>query len=269
MNKGTTRARPLPAILRTLQEAACARVQVLRNTESWDSLLKRGAEYPKRSLGSALRAEKPAIIAEVKKASPSKGVFRKDFEPLALARAYHEGGAAAISVVTEPDHFQGSGDWIASIRGVVDLPILRKDFIVDELQVAQSAALGADAILLIARILTSEQLKWLGMAAAEAGLEIVHEAHDSEDLQKLADVNSQIVGINARDLDTFTVDIERFDMLRDHIAPEALPVAESGLYSRDQIAQLVETGYQGFLIGESLIVSPDPAAFIKHLRGAE
>jgi indole-3-glycerol phosphate synthase len=263
-----TSERPIPAILRTLQDAAQARAEALHSGESIDRLLAKAQEYPKRSLRNAL-ANAPAIIAEVKKASPSKGVFRDDFDPLNLVGAYANGGAAAISVVTEPDHFRGQGEWIAAIRDKVGLPILRKEFIVDPIQIAETGALGADAVLLIGRMLSPDQLVRLSEAAARTNLEVLYEAHDADDLRKIATVNPALVGINARDLDTFTVDTSRFAALRDLIPADAVAVAESGLHDADQIAGLTRIGYQGFLIGESLIRSGDPARLIRRLRAAE
>jgi indole-3-glycerol phosphate synthase len=263
-----TSERTIPAILQTLQKGGRARADELRNTGTVETLLARGRAYSKRSLRGVL-AVAPAIIAEVKKASPSKGRFCEDFDLLKLVRAYAQGGAAAISVVTEPKHFQGQGEWIAAIRREVDLPILRKDFIIDAIQVAESAALGADAVLLIARMLTSNQLARLSEAAAEAGIEVLYEAHDTDDLHKIAAVNPTLVGINARDLNTFAVDTGQFAALQGLIPAGAVAVAESGLYEADQIAELTRIGYQGFLIGESLIRSSDPAGMIRQLRGTD
>jgi indole-3-glycerol phosphate synthase len=211
----------------------------------------------------------PAIIAEVKKASPSKGVFRDDFDPVALVTAYHTGGAAAISVVTEPDHFQGRLEWIETIRATCDLPILRKDFIVDEIQVAESASIGADAILLIARILTDDEIARLSDAAVEANLEVLYEAHDAEDLMKIRVVNPRLVGVNARNLDNFVVDTGSFASLLPLIPSEAVAVAESGLENATQIQLLSQIGYRGFLIGETLIRADNPAKLISELRKPE
>lgn len=258
--------RPIPAILRTLQEESRVRAQSLHAAVSYESLIEQGRRFPKRSLANALTAHTPAIIAEVKKASPSKGVFRDDFSPVALAKTYGTGGASAISVVTEPNRFLGRTEWIETIRGTCDLPILRKDFIVDEIQIAESAAAGADAILLIARILNADELTRFSAAAADANLEILYEAHDARDLEKIRALNARLVGINARDLDNFVVDTALFGHLFSSIPEGAIAVAESGLDHAAQIQNLVETGYKGFLIGETLIRAEDPARLIRELR---
>ena len=261
-----TKGRPIPAILRTLQDASLARAESLRSDRSMDSLVRAGRCHAKRSLSEALTRSTPSIIAEVKKASPSKGAFRPDFDPVALAASYREGGAAAISVVTELDHFQGRAEWVTAIRANLDLPILRKDFIVDEIQVAESAAIGADAILLIARILTEDQIVRLSTAAAEVGLEVVHEAHDAQDVEKIQLAGARIVGINARNLDNFLVDTALFKELYPLIPSTAVAIAESGLEQAAQIRNLFQIGYQGFLIGEALIRSGEPANLIRQLR---
>lgn len=258
--------RPIPAILRTLQEASRERANALHNSFTADSLLERGRRFPRRSLANALSLLTPAIIAEVKKASPSKGVFRREFAPISLVQSYGKGGAAAISVVTEPDHFQGRTEWIATIRETCDLPILRKDFIVDEIQIAESAAVGADAILLIARILSGDELTRFSAAAAEANLEVLYEAHDAHDLDMIRAVRPKLVGINARNLDNFVVDTALFESLFPSISSDAIAVAESGLEDATQIRRLLQIGYEGFLIGETLIRADDPARIIRELR---
>jgi len=186
-----------------------------------------------------------------------------------LARAYQDGGAAALSVVTEPQFFQGDLVWLADLRQRVGLPILRKDFIIDKVQVAESAALGADAILLIARIVTQENLRELKAAADSLDLEVLFEIHDDDDLRKVASLKPAMIGINVRNLDDFTVDTRSFHALVAKLPPGAIAVAESGLDSPEQIAELSATGFRGFLIGETLLCSDDPARMLRHLRGAE
>ena len=250
-----------------LLAAAQRRVAQLRETTDTAALLESGARFHRRSLVHALRRNPPAIIAEVKKASPSKGLFRDDFDPVHLARLYTEGQAAAISVVTEPEFFQGDLRWIAAIRAASDLPVLRKDFIVDPIQIAESAACGADAVLLIARILTPALLRELAKAAANAGLEVLFEAHDEGDFRAIAPLTPSLVGINARNLDDFTVDRGAFARLREGIPPAAVAVAESGIDAPTQIRELSQAGYGAFLIGEALITSKDPAATLRAFRG--
>ncbi len=257
----------IPAILRKLVDASRSRLEQLRKDHTLADLMSVSGAHPKRSLVDALGSRAPAIIAEVKKASPSKGVFRDDFDPVDLATRYSEGGAAAISVVTEHEHFQGDSAWIADIHSHVDVPILRKDFIIDELQIAETAAVGADAVLLIARILSPHELSHLSAVASECGLDVLYEAHDADDLTKIANVGARLVGINARNLDNFKVDTQSFLDLRDRIPPYALAVAESGLDGPQQIADLQKAGFSGFLVGESLIRSADPGALLRRLRG--
>jgi indole-3-glycerol phosphate synthase len=262
-------ARSVPAILQSIVAVARLRAGELRRSKTVEELAADGHAFPKRSLSAALTNRAPAIIAEVKKASPSKGVFLDHFDPLRLAGAYEKGGAAALSVVTEPCFFKGEGTWLSDLRQRVSLPLLRKDFIVDEIQVAESASLRADAILLIARILTGEELKELQAAANSLDLEVLFEIHDLDDLRKVAPLNPAMIGINARNLEDFTVDTRSFQALNPLLPAGALAVAESGLESPEQIAELSAIGFRGFLIGETLICSDDPARMLRHLRQAE
>lgn len=246
--------------------ATRARIARLRVETSLAALESRARAHSPSSLAAALKASSPAIIAEVKKASPSRGLFRSDFDPLALAASYHEGGAAALSVVTEPEYFQGSDQWLTQIRVRTALPILRKDFILDPLQVAESAALGADAILLIARLLSAEQMRELQAAAGQLRLEILFEAHDEADLEKIDACAPALIGINARNLDTFVVDTDQFARLRAKLSADAIAIAESGLSTHADIAAARRLGYAGFLIGETLVRAADPAALLRLLR---
>ena len=259
--------RPIPAILESIVAVARVRVESLHQSGSVALSAPGDRTFSRRSLASALTGSVPAIIAEIKKASPSKGLFRSDFDPMELALAYEKGGAAALSVVTEPHFFQGDGAWLSELHQHVDIPILRKDFIIDDIQVAESASLGADAILLIAGILTEEQLQGLKAAADSYNLEVVFEIHDLEDLRKVAPLNPAMIGINARNLDDFTVDTRSFGALVSELPPRAVVIAESGLDSPGQIAELSAAGFRGFLIGESLIRSEDPTWMLRQLRG--
>jgi indole-3-glycerol phosphate synthase len=194
------------------------------------------------------------IIAEFKRASPSKGVLNDSADPAATATLYEEGGAAAISVLTEEDHFRGSLDDLRSVRETVSIPVLRKDFIFDEFQVLESAAAGADAVLLIAGFLDRDRLVHLRQLAEEQlGLDALVEVHTTDEMRIAADAGATIVGVNNRDLKTFEVSL---DVSRDlaKVAPEgAILVAESGLKSRDDLVELRSLGYSGFLIGETLM----------------
>lgn len=262
-------ARPIPAILESIVAVARERVESLRRSGTVAFSPSGNRTFPRRSLASALAGAVPAIIAEIKKASPSKGLFRAEFDPMELALAYEKGGAAALSVVTEPNFFQGDGTWLTQLHERIDIPILRKDFIIDEIQVAESALLGADAILLIARILTEEKLRGLKAAADSYNLEVLFEIHDLGDLGKVAPLNPELIGINARNLDDFTVDTRRFHTLASELPPCAVAIAESGLDSPSQIVELAAAGFRGFLIGEALICSGDPTEMLRQLRGVE
>jgi len=264
---GDARHRAIPAVLREIVAAAQRRAQSLGQTSSFGELESKGRRHQKRPFALALEKCRPAIIAEIKKASPSKGVFRSEFDPVRLATSYQEGGAAALSVVTEPEYFLGSTDWIDSLRSSCHLPILRKDFLIEPIQVAESAAVGADAILLIARILTSSQMVELTESARALDLEILYEAHDEEDLSKISDLDPDLIGINARNLDDFSVSMDTFESLQSRIPANTLAIAESGLENHSQIQNLMSVGYRGFLIGESLIKSEDPSVLLRTLRG--
>lgn len=220
---------------------------------------------PRRGFASALRARRPAVIAEVKKASPSKGVIRADFDPVAIARQYAAGGAVALSVLTEERHFQGSPAYLEAIRAAVDLPLLRKDFIVDPYQVAEARAWGADAILLIVAALDDAVLRDLHAAALELGLDVLVEAHDAGEVARAAAIGATLIGINNRDLRSFVTTLETAERLRGDIPSGALAVAESGIETAADVARLRAAGYEVLLIGESLMRQPDPGAALRAL----
>lgn len=222
---------------------------------------------PRRSLRQALSAEGPSIIAECKKASPSAGLLRADFDPAWLARRYQEAGASAISVVTEPDFFQGRLEWLEAVRAVVDLPVLRKDFVVDERQLREAAALGADAVLLIQRILSVDRLAELVGAARELGLETLVEIFADEDPAPTVASGTAIIGVNARDLATFVTRLDVVETLAAQLPADRVRVAESGITGPDDIAMLSNAGYDAFLIGEHLVRAEDPELALRRLRG--
>lgn len=201
----------------------------------------------------------PRIIAEVKKASPSKGVIREDFEPLAVARAYARGGAAGISVLTDRQFFQGSLEHLKAIRrDLPEIPLLRKDFIIDPYQVRESRAAGADAILLILAAIDDAGLRLLAGEAASLGMEVLYEVHDAEELERLREVEPRLVGINNRDLRTFEVSLETTRRLLPRVPEGALVVSESGFSAASEIEMMRGWGVDAFLIGESLLRAPDP-----------
>jgi indole-3-glycerol phosphate synthase len=227
---------------------------------------------PRRDFYSALR--KPprgdvALIAEVKKASPSAGVICRDFDPVRIAREYEAAGAACLSVLTDEKFFQGSLDYLQQIRRAVSLPLLRKDFIIDERQILESMEFGADAILLIVAILEDQQLKDYLALAADAGLAALVEAHDESELDRALASGARLIGVNNRDLKTFRVDLattERLaDRARKNSTVETLLVAESGIRTREDVCRLRDYGACAILVGESLMKGESIAVKVTEL----
>ncbi|MDR3622607.1 MAG: indole-3-glycerol phosphate synthase TrpC [Paludisphaera borealis] len=207
------------------------------------------------------------LIAEVKKASPSVKVIREDFEPVAIARAYQQHGAACISVLTDVPYFQGHLSYLARIRAAVAIPLLRKDFLIDEYQVVEARVAGADAILLIAEILDDATMARLLERARELGMAALVEFHDPANLPRVLAVGADLVGVNNRDLHSFTTDIDRTLRLRDQIPPEILLVSESGIHDRQQVERLQASGVSAILVGESLLRKPDVGLAVEQLLG--
>lgn len=225
-----------------------------------------GAERgPRRSLRASLanlsgNPGAPRIIAEVKKASPSAGLLRADFDPLQIAVEYQKGGAAALSVITDAPFFQGSLEWLSQIRPLVDLPLLRKEFIVDPWQLEETRKAGADAVLLIAAVLSEIQLKEFLDLAAQLDLECLVEIRDLADAEKVAAVEAPLVGINNRDLRDFTIDLQTSIDLAAQLPADRLVVSESGIESATDIKRLQKAGINAFLIGTSLVKAGDGRA---------
>ena len=208
-----------------------------------------------------------AVIAEAKKASPSKGVICSDFDPAAIASSYAKGGAEAVSVLTDEKFFQGSIDYIPLVRKTVNLPVIRKDFIIHELQIEQARNYGADAILLIAAILEQGQIRDYLQMSSELQMDVLVEVHDEQELEKSLAAGSSLIGINNRDLRDFTVDLMTTVRLRKEI-PEAVPVvSESGIRNYEDMKMLQDHGVTAALIGETLMRSEDRAAALRELRG--
>lgn len=208
------------------------------------------------------------VIAECKRRSPSRGVLRADYDPVAIARSYETGGAAAISVLTEPTFFDGSLDHLRAVRAAVDLPLLRKDFIVTPYQVIEAAAAGADAVLLIIAALGDGDLRALGSLARERGLDALVEVHDRDELQRAIDAGSDVIGVNSRNLRTLAVDQHVLDTIGPDIPSDVVAVAESGLKTADDLRRLRAVRYDAFLIGERFMSVPDPGAALAELRAA-
>lgn len=210
---------------------------------------------------------KPAVIAEVKKASPSKGLLREDFDPDEIARQYQAGGASCLSVLTDRDFFQGSEAYLKQARAACDLPVLRKDFTVDPYQVYEARALGADCILLIVAALDDEALVCLHQLATELGLDVLVEVHDADELSRALKLDLKLVGINNRNLRTFETCLETTLELLAQIPEGVMVVSESGLHKPEDIQRLRSHNVHAFLIGEAFMRQPDPGVALKQMMG--
>jgi indole-3-glycerol phosphate synthase len=257
--------RAVPGILARIVEHK--RAELARNSARRGELERRAAARTDfRDFRHALTAHPPAIIGEIKKASPSKGVLADQFDPAAIARIYACGGAAALSVLTDRQFFQGSLGDLEAARAAVTLPVLRKDFTLDDFHVIQAAAHGADAILLIAALLEEKELRRLRELAAQYRMAALVEVHDTSELETALDSGAAIVGVNNRDLHTFDVTLETSLRLAEKIPGNVVKVSESGIHSRADVGRLADAGFQAFLVGEHLMKSADPAAALKELR---
>ncbi|PZQ62666.1 MAG: indole-3-glycerol phosphate synthase TrpC [Sphingomonas taxi] len=219
------------------------------------------------ALDAGVAAGRHALIAEIKKASPSKGLIRADFDPPAHARAYAEGGATCLSVLTDAHYFQGHEEYLVAARAACELPVLRKDFTVDPWQALEARAIGADAILLIVAALDDACLAECEAAAIEQGLDVLVEVHDRDEMDRAARLRSRLIGVNNRDLRTFAVDFRRTYALMDHAPDGCTFVAESGLSTRADLDELAAHGVRCFLIGEALMRQADVAAATRALVG--
>jgi indole-3-glycerol phosphate synthase len=260
-----------PDLLRAIVEGTRRITAVRREREPQAVLEQRAAERTPRGdrFEAALsQAGRPNVIAECKRRSPSKGVLAQDYDPVAMARQYEEGGAAAVSVLTEPTFFDGSLEHLRAVRAAVDLPLLRKDFIVDEYQLVEARAAGADAVLLIVAALSDADLVRLQAKARELGLAALVEVHDDEELQRAGDAGARVIGVNNRNLRTLAVDVDASYRLVARMPRGVVAVSESGLQSRDDLERLSAAGYHAFLIGERFMTDPDPAAALTALIGA-
>jgi indole-3-glycerol phosphate synthase len=244
----------------------------------------REAERPARTLSAALQrtprgdafaralrdgeTAAPRVIAECKRRSPSRGILRRDYDPAAHARAYAAAGAAAISVLTEPTFFDGAPEHLRQVRAAVDIPVLRKDFIVSEYQLIEAAVLGADAALLIVAALAPQALRDLLRAAKSLRLAALVEVHDRDELVRALDAGGEIIGVNSRNLRTLAVNPDVLEALAAELPRDRIAVAESGIRTAADIVRLSTAGYHAFLVGERLITQPDPGAALRELRQA-
>ena len=224
---------------------------------------------PTRGFAAALKARiargEAAVVAEAKRASPSKGVIRADFDPAAIAGSYEAGGAACLSVLTDVDFFQGADAYLVAARGACSLPVLRKDFVVDEYQLHEARALGADAVLLIAAALDDAQLAGFAALATDLGLDALAEVHDGAELERVLRLPLPLVGINNRDLRTFGVSLDTTLALKDRVPADRVLVTESGILSPDDVQRMRAAGVHAFLVGEAFMRAPDPGAALREL----
>jgi indole-3-glycerol phosphate synthase len=254
--------------LHQILEATRARVCASKAVVDWRELERRAERHVPRGFRRALLEKSRAgvaVIAELKKASPSKGLIRAEFDVEKLAAELEEAGAAALSVLTDEEFFQGSLENISKASATVKIPCLRKDFIVDEFQLLEARANAADAVLLIVAALTQEELTRLGRGARERGLDVLCEVHDEAELERAMDAGFDLIGVNTRDLRTFSVDGETAVRLAGKLPKDVVKVAESGIRSGEDIARLRGAGYDAFLIGETLMRVERPGAELRGL----
>lgn len=247
-------------------------VKARKAVADFGTLDRQAAAHRPRGFAANLRAvaaHGPAIIAEIKKASPSKGLIRSDFYPATLARTFESAGAAALSVLTDEEFFQGSLDYLLQASSAVKIPCLRKDFILDSFQVLEARAARADAILLIVSAHTDGSLSDLRDEAHSIGLDVLCEVHDHAELDRAIALGFDLIGVNSRDLRTFTVHPERLIELAQAMPNNVVKVAESGIRTAEDIARLQDAGYDAFLVGEALMRQPDPAAALALLLDRE
>ena len=259
-----------PDLLAAIVAATRKITSVRREKESLAALERRAASHAPRGADFLAALSKPGrsnVIAECKRRSPSRGVLAVQYDPVAIARQYEAGGAVAISVLTEPTFFDGTLEHLTAVRQAVTLPLLRKDFIVDEYQLLEARAIGADAALLIVAALEQADLIRLQKRAWELGLAALVEVHDDEELSRAIDAGAQIIGVNNRNLRTLAVDVAASRRLGARIPANVVGVSESGLTSRADLEELAGQGYRAFLIGERFMTAPNPAQAISELLG--
>ncbi len=255
--------------LETILHHKAEEVERVKRVQPLDALCS-AARYglPVRSLAAAVRERTPAIIAELKKASPSKGLIRQDFRPVDFARDYEAGGACALSVLTDERFFSGSLTNLELAREAVSIPVLRKDFIIDEYQIHEARAHGADAILLIVAALEPPRLMKLMDIARAVGVEALVEVHSVSEADIAVQAGASLIGINNRDLHTFAVDLRTTTTILPHLPPGITVISESGIGTADQVRRLMEQGVHAFLLGESLMRTDDPGKTLADLIAA-
>jgi indole-3-glycerol phosphate synthase len=259
-----------PDILKKILARKQEEVAELRARLPMNDLRRRAADCPPvrgfyRRMRETIETGVSAVIAEIKKASPSRGVIREDFDPAAIARSYAGAGACCLSVLTDRDFFQGHDDYLRAARDTCELPVLRKEFILDPGQVYESRIIGADCILLIVCVLSDAQLRELAAVAAELEMDVLVEVHDREELERALMLRTPLIGINNRDLHTFETSLDTtLDLLAD-VFPDRTVVTESGIHTREDIARLRRNGVDAFLVGEAFMAAADPGKKLKEL----
>lgn len=246
-------------------------IEALKERVQRSELEKHIAQLPPcRGFERALTLQKKrdmGLIAEVKKASPSKGLIRDDFDPVTLARAYESAGADCISVLTDVDYFQGAAEYLTRVHEAVSLPLLRKDFILDPMQILEARVIGADAILLIAAILTKEQIVTFADLASSLGMDVLVEVHNATELENVLTTSASLIGINNRNLHTFVTDLNTTDELCKMIPSDKTIVSESGIAHPQDVQRLKQAGAEALLIGEHFMRQPDVAQAVNELMG--
>jgi indole-3-glycerol phosphate synthase len=259
-----------PTILKKILDRKAEEVAERRAATSQSELQALIADLPEargfvNNIEIKLNNKQAAVIAEIKKASPSKGIIREDFFPAEIARSYEKGSAACLSVLTDVDFFQGSDCFIKEVKTASKLPVLRKDFIIDDYQVYESRALGADCILLIAAALEQDHMRSLNDLARELGLDVLVEVHDREELERALELPNKLIGINNRNLHTFSTSLETTFSLLSYIPENRIVVTESGIHTTDDVAAMRGHNVHSFLVGESLMKAEDPGLRLTEL----
>ena len=260
-------------ILSKILQTKRQEVDALLSRETLDSL-KEKAKKADSSRGFAqaliqrIQSGQPAVIAEIKKASPSKGLIRADFNAAAIAQSYAKNGAACLSVLTDASYFQGGNEFLVAARAACNIPVLRKDFIVDVAQIYEARAIGADAILLIAAALTDDQMKEFEQVAMDLGMDVLVEVHDQGELTRALKLKTPLLGINNRDLKTFSVDLNRSLSLKSLVSKDKVVICESGIESCEDMANMMQGGIFGFLIGETFMRAKEPGQFLDQCLAA-
>jgi indole-3-glycerol phosphate synthase len=259
----------IPSILKSILQTKAEEVAVRSGRHGLAAISAMARDQsPARGFANrvtALAASGPAVIAEVKKASPSAGVIREDFRPADIAASYQQAGAACLSVLTDEQYFQGCDDYLLQARQACSLPVLRKDFMVDSWQIHESRAIGADCILLIVAALQRDQLQELDGLAGEVGLDVLVEVHDERELEDALSTQARLIGVNNRDLHTFTTDLATSERLRPMIPADRTMVTESGIHTLEDVRQLQSSRINAFLVGEAFMRSEDPGVALQKL----